>query len=362
MDDFIVLILEGQLSSAVAISRDILHVASQLAPSCALAVPRWRMCSIYGGQIALQGGFAVQTEALPAQCAAHTLWIIPGLGVPERAALRLRLQAPDVEPLVARMREHLAQGGHIAAGCTAVFLLQQAGALDGRSATVTWWLAPFLQKLAPHCRVDADRMLCSDGPLTTCGAALAQIDLMLYLLRSRCGSELTAAVSRVLVLDARQAQQAAFIVPQMMVSGDALVARLSARIEQALPDAPSVESLAAECCISERTLARHIRKATGKSTIALIQNIRFMRARHLLENSRMTVEQVAAAVGYSDATALRKLMRKVSGGNPSQSRALRTPKVTSNAEAVKRKPKIISTNVESSPALPAQPHHVPAKR
>lgn len=333
MDDFIVLILEGQLSSAVAITRDILDAASQLAPSCGLAKPRWRLCSLQGGVIPLQGGFSLQTEALPEECAANTLWIVPGLGVPERAALRQRLLAEDVGAAVVRMREHLAQGGQIAAACTSVFLLQQAGALDGRSATVTWWLAPLLQKLAPSCRVDADRMLCTDGPVITCGAALAQIDLMLYLLRSRCGSELTAAVSRVMMVDARQAQQAAFIVPQMLASGDALVARLSERIEQALPDAPGVEALAAECCMSERTLARHIRKATGKSTIALIQNIRFMRARHLLENSRMTVEQVAAAVGYSDATALRKLIRKVSGGNPSQSRGMRVPKPLSPADS-----------------------------
>jgi len=40
----------------------------------------------------------------------------------------------------------------------------------------------------------------------------------------------------------------------------------------------------------------------------------------LLEQSRLSVEQIAAAVGYSDPTALRRLMRKVTGSNPSQFR------------------------------------------
>lgn len=323
MDDFIVLILEDQLSSTVAMTRDILYAASQLAPACGQAGPRWRLCSLQGGMVALQGGFGVATEVLPEECAPHTLWIVPGLGVPDKSALRRRLQAADAIALAARMRTHLGRGGQITAACTSVFLLQQAGALEGRSATVTWWLAPLLQRLAPGCRVDADRMLCADGQIITCGAAFAQIDLMLYLLRTRFGSELMAAVARMLLIDARNAPQASYILPQLLASGDTLVSRITERIEQSLPDAPGVEALAAECCMSERTLARHIRKATGKSTIALIQSIRFMRARHLLENSRMSVEQVALAVGYQDATALRKLLRKVGGLNPSQTRAAR---------------------------------------
>ena len=34
----------------------------------------------------------------------------------------------------------------------------------------------------------------------------------------------------------------------------------------------------------------------------------------------MTVEQVAEAVGYGDATALRRLMKKTTGANPSRYR------------------------------------------
>lgn len=72
--------------------------------------------------------------------------------------------------------------------------------------------------------------------------------------------------------------------------------------------------------MSERTLARHVKRATGKSTLALLQSVRQRRARALLESSRLTVEQVAAAVGYQDATALRRLMRRVAGANPSRFR------------------------------------------
>jgi transcriptional regulator GlxA family with amidase domain len=49
--------------------------------------------------------------------------------------------------------------------------------------------------------------------------------------------------------------------------------------------------------------------------------VKLRAARKLLEQSRMSVEQIAAAVGYSDPTALRRLMRKSTGASPRQFRA-----------------------------------------
>ena len=49
-------------------------------------------------------------------------------------------------------------------------------------------------------------MVCEDGPVLTAGAALAQSDLTLHLLRARFGAGLADAVGRVLLIDGRQAQ------------------------------------------------------------------------------------------------------------------------------------------------------------
>jgi transcriptional regulator GlxA family with amidase domain len=54
--------------------------------------------------------------------------------------------------------------------------------------------------------------------------------------------------------------------------------------------------------------------------MALLQTIRLRKARTLLEQSSMSVEDIATAVGYSDSTALRRLMRKVTGNSPRQYR------------------------------------------
>lgn len=318
MCDFTILVMEGAFSSSVAVTRDMLAAASALAPGLGLPAPRWRLCSLNGGHVQLQGGMSVQTTRLPAGSDA-SVWVLPGLGLNTPDAVSRRLAMADVPGVIDRLNRQVAAGGRVAASCSAVFMLHAAGLLAGRRVTTTWWLAPLLQSMSPDCRVDADRMICADGLVVTAGAAMAQTDLLLYLLRERFGPELATLVSRMMLIDGRQAQ-ASFIVPEMLASGDDLIVRLAARIERALPNPPSVSDLASAFCMSERTLSRHIHRVTGKSTVALVRGIRLRRARSLLETSRMTVEQVAEAVGYKDATALRRLMKQVAGLNPSHCR------------------------------------------
>jgi transcriptional regulator GlxA family with amidase domain len=324
MFDFTVVALPGAFAAGVAATVNLLSAAAGLAPASQAPVPRWRVCSLDGGAISLQSGMEIMTSRLPVHSRSDaSTWIVPGLALNTEQDVRHGIERPDCQRLARAISAHVHRGGQVAACCSAVFLLQLAGVLNGRRATTSWWLASLLQRLSPGCRVEADRMVCSDGPIVTGGAAFAQTDLTLHLLRQRCGTKLTETLSRFLLVDARDAQ-ARYVIPEVLASGDELVSRIVQRIESSLPEAPAVASLAKELCVSERTLSRHVRRVTGKSTIVLVQSVKLRKARALLEQSRMSVEQVAAAVGYSDPTALRRLIRKVNGTSPSRFRLAST--------------------------------------
>lgn len=321
MRDFTILVLPGALATVVAATIDVLRTAAVLAPRLGVARPSWRVVSPAAPAVALSGELQIQAQPLPQRGrAGASVWVVPGLGVERASALDDRLAQDDAQSAIRALARHVGQGGDVAASCSSVFLLQAAGLLAGRRVTTAWWLAAALRRRAPDCRVDADRMVCADGPITTAGAAFAHTDLMLHLLRTRSSPALADAVSRVLVIDGRQAQ-APFVLPPLAASGNALVAQLMTTIESALPHPPSVADLASQFAMSPRTLARHVRAATGQGPLALLQAVRLNRARLLIESSRMSIEQVAAQVGYQDATALRRLMRKSAGAAPSRFRA-----------------------------------------
>lgn len=320
MYDFTVVVLAGCYAASVSVTLDMLAAAHQLAARAGASPLRWRVCSVAGGALPLSSGMTIATVKLPVNSLKDgSMWVIPGLGVDEPAALAQRLQADDVAIVAGAVACHVRAGRRVAASCTAVFLLHRAGILKNRRVTTAWWLAPHLQQTAPECVVDADRMVCVDGPVLTGGAAFAQADLMLYALRDRSGNTLADWVSRVLLIDGRLAQ-APFVMPEVLANGNHLMGRLMDHIESALPNTVSVQELARTFCMSARTLSRYVHRATGKSTMALIQSVRLRKARSLLEVSRMSVEQIAEAVGYQDSNALRRMMKRATGCNPGQYR------------------------------------------
>jgi transcriptional regulator GlxA family with amidase domain len=323
MHDFTVLVLPDAFASSVATTLDLLAAASVVAPRLNLPLPRWRVVSSRAGSVRLGNGMVLKAGTLPRAGADRSTWVVPGLGTESLTSLEDRLLQPDALRAAAALASHLEAGGHAAASCASVFLLRSAGALAGRRATTSWWLAPRLQQLEPTCTVAADQMVCVDGPITTGGAAFAHIDLMLHLLQSRFGAALADMLRRVMLIDARQAQ-APYVIPAMRAGGDALLSRLTDRIESALPNPPSIGARAPELSVCQRKQGRRVRAAGGLTPLALVQAVRLNRARSLIETSHMSVEQIAIAVGYEDATALRRMMRRWTGATPREFRSRRS--------------------------------------
>jgi len=139
---------------------------------------------------------------------------------------------------------------------------------------------------------------------------------MLHVIRERRGARLTRALSRALLVDGRLSQ-ARYVAPEVLASGDALVSAIVDLVERRIESPPSVAELAAGFAVSERTLARRVRAATGLGPLALVNAVRVRRADDLLATTTMSVDQVATAVGYQDATALRRMTRRTLGVTPS---------------------------------------------
>ncbi|MCM5682865.1 helix-turn-helix domain-containing protein [Schlegelella sp. S2-27] len=325
MHDFIVLLIPGAHATSVAATLDMLSAAALLARRVGCPVPRWTVVSASGGDVALGNGVSVTSQVLPARLpSGRPTWIVPGLGATSARRAEALLSDAGTQAVLRVLRRAAARGGSIAASCSAVLLLGGAGLLDGRRVTISWWLAPLLRRMVPACQVDEMRMVIEDGPIVTAGAAFAQIDLMLWLLRRRFGQALSEAVARALLIDGRQLQ-GPYIDPSVVNAGHELLMRIEAQVRAALPHPPSVEALAATLAMSPRTLTRRVRTASGRSPLELVQSVRLASARALLESGGLSVEEVAHRVGYQDATALRRLMKKAYGATPRQMRPTAVP-------------------------------------
>ncbi|MBM7063418.1 AraC family transcriptional regulator [Pseudomonas sp. UL073] len=104
------------------------------------------------------------------------------------------------------------------------------------------------------------------------------------------------------------------------VSRQAWVTRARQLLAAQLPAAPGLEALARQMRCSPRTLRRHLHDA-GSSYQALLDELRYARARHLLEEEHLPIQRIAEAMGYSETAAFRHAFQRWSGVSPSRFRA-----------------------------------------
>jgi transcriptional regulator GlxA family with amidase domain len=190
-------------------------------------------------------------------------------------------------------------------------VLASASLLDGQNATTTWWLAPFFRERYPNVNLDESRMLVHSANIVTAGAAIAHLDLALWLVR-RKSPGLAALAARYLVVDPRPSQ-AAFIIPDQLAHHDLLIEKFELWARQRLVKGFSLSGAAKATGTSERTLARRLQAVMGKSPLSYVQDLRVERAVQLLQTTRASVDQVAVQVGYADGVTLRTLLRRKLG-------------------------------------------------
>nr|WP_314562361.1 AraC family transcriptional regulator [uncultured Pseudomonas sp.] len=82
----------------------------------------------------------------------------------------------------------------------------------------------------------------------------------------------------------------------------------------------SLSAVASQLCMSERTLRRRLAQ-NGMSYQAILDDLRKQRALGLLGNVRLTLDEVAYEVGFSDAQNFRKAFKRWTGHGPRQTRA-----------------------------------------
>ncbi len=306
-----VLVLDGVFDTGLSVVLDTLQTATELAQASGKTSVHFdvRLVGV-GDKARTQQGFQVKLARAKATDKPDVV-VVPALGAKMPDTLSAALKRPDVRRTAELLGCWSEAGCLVSAACTGTFVLAQSRVLDGQAATTTWWLSPLFRQLFPEVELDDSRMLVKSSRFVTAGAALAHMDLALFLVRSKSPA-LAALTARYLVVE-QHSSQAAFAIPDHIAHSDPLVERFERWARRHLDERFSLEAAARAAGTSERTLARHLKLTLDKSPLSYVQELRVERAVHLLQTTAESIDAIAEKVGYEDGLTLRNLLRRHTG-------------------------------------------------
>ncbi|MEM7205918.1 MAG: helix-turn-helix domain-containing protein [Planctomycetota bacterium] len=312
-----ILAVPNVFDSAFFLIRDTLLTAARVADHHRASV---EVVTLDGRGVRSAGGQLIRPDRAAARTRARTI-VVPGFSVGDREDDVLGYIASRTGKRIARwLAGRHEKGTLLAAGCTGVWLLAEAGVLDGCEATTTWYLASAFRRRYPRVNLSESKMLTRDRGVVCAGAAMAHMDLALAVVGSVFNAETSRRVAALLLLDSRPSQSH-FMITDFMADQSDDLRRADTWIRENVGGPIRIADVAEALHMSARTLARRVREASGLSPIQYIQRIRAEEAALLLKTTDLPTSTIAARVGYGDTATLRRLMKRLLNQTPS---ALRT--------------------------------------
>jgi transcriptional regulator GlxA family with amidase domain len=302
-----VLALDGVFDLGLSAVLDAFQTANELAEMSGSSGERFDV-KIVGVRksIKTSQGLTVPVQAIGSRT--PDCVVVPAIGFKMPEPLEAALARPDIPDAAALLRQWARKGAMMTAACIGTFIMAESGLLDHQRSTTTWWLVPMFRRRYPSVSLDESQMIVKSGPFVTAGAALSHMDLALWIIRG-VSPKLASLTAKYLIVDSRPTQSA-YAMTDHLVHSDPLVLRFEDWARERLKHGFSLDDAAKAVASSKRTLARHMNAVLGQSPLSYFQSLRVERAVHLLKTSDASVDEVAARVGYADATTLRNLLRR----------------------------------------------------
>lgn len=210
----------------------------------------------------------------------------------------------------------------IGSNSSGVFFLAEAGLLDQRPATTHWSTVELFRKRYPLVDLRADQQLIHDGNTLCDAGGMSWFDLGLYLVELFCDHQTAVDTARFFMVDSERTAQLTF---SPMVSkkyhSDQTILEIQNWMEDHYRAHTPMEELGNRFGLSNRSLIRRFKQATGITPSHYLQETRIDNATRLLVRSNKTVEEITHAVGYEDISSFTRLFKRKTGLTPSNYRA-----------------------------------------
>lgn len=271
---------------------------------------RWRVVTPDGGPVPLTCGIELPSRGgLEAAAGADVLIVIAGYDQAGGAG----------RGLVARLRRDAGRFRAIGGVDAGSWVLARAGLLDGHRATVHWEDLEDFSMSYPSIEVVPDRFVLS-GNRFTAGGAVPAADLMLHLIKARCGAGVAGQVADSFLYDARadgtRPQRPGLVPGARDPRLSAALTAMSQTLDEPLP----LTQIARAQGIGLRRLEQVFRDGLGQGPGAAYLELRLQAARRMMADTRHPIREIALRCGFADPSSFSRAFSRRFGIAPREVR------------------------------------------
>lgn len=319
MQDITVVGFRKALGTSVALPMEMLHAADLIKRIDGRGKRRlnMRLASLDGSNIALSGGLELVCGTRLRDIDETDLVIVPAMWGNPRGVVQ------GSRALIDWLQIQSARGTTMCAVGTGSYFLAEAGLLDHKVATTHWYYFDQFASLYPKVHLLRDRFITRAGNLYCAGSVNSVRDVMLYFIEEFWGADVAHQVSRHFTHEIKRSYSASFLrnAPQNIHDDESIVEIQEWMHGRHNADL-TLEDIAAHFDISVRTLNRNFKKATGRSPMQYLQQVRIDNAKELLKATNLSIAEVAFSVGYPDSSYFSALFRRLMSLSPKEYRHL----------------------------------------
>lgn len=233
-----------------------------------------------------------------------------------------RMQLQSGHPFFQWLRYVYPKVRRIGSVCIGTYALAEAGILDGKQATTHWEFSQEFQLRYPSVKVDTNPFYTRDCNVYTSGGVASGIDLALALVEEDYGRDVALSTARKLVLPLkRPGYQSQFsTLLQVHSLENSIAGKLHPWLVRHLAEQLSVENLAGRSNMSVRNFTRVFLKETGLTPAKFVEKLRIEVARKYLEDSDLTMDQIAVKCGLGGLVSMRRTFMRHMMVSPSDYR------------------------------------------
>lgn len=229
-------------------------------------------------------------------------------------------EATDITDAMHWLRRLARFGAEVGGIETGSELLAAAGLLDGKEAAVHWDNIKGFQELYPKVKVKGQLYTLEPGRFT-CAGATAIMDLMLNWMGQRIPYNLVMEVSHHLLkhrIRRPEQSQQYFVDDEVIASPPVRHAIEIMHLELETPI--SCAEIAERVGLSRRQLERQFKRFLGTTPLKYYLMLRLSKAHQLLQQTDMSVTDIALSAGFESPEHFSRLYREMFGRPPSTDR------------------------------------------